>query len=434
MATIATVLLLSACSQSTKEKDPTVAVESALVKQKTIQHTISTEAILFPIHQAALVPKINAPVRKFYVNRGSHVRSGQLLAVLENRDLVAGAQQSQGEYEQAQASFVTTTVAGVPEEVQKAELDDHAAKQNLEAEQKVYESRQNLFKQGALPRKELDQAGVSLTTARNQYEIAHKHLQALLAVSKQQELKSAAGQLEAAKGKYFGAATQLSYSEIRSPIKGVITDRPLYPGEMVAAGTALLTVMDVSEVIAKAHIPQTDAALLSVGNPATITVPVTGEELKGRVTVVSPALDPNSTTVEIWIQAPNPKERLKPGTSVQTSVTTKAVPDALVMPNTALLTEPDGSTSVMVVGNDGRAHPHDVKTGISNGNDLQIVEGLKLGDRVITTGAYGLPDNTLVRLAQLDEQNPETAKGQKDEQDDKGGNKAKGVQGGKDKK
>ena len=105
---------------------------------------------MFPIHQAALVPKINAPVRKFYVNRGSHVRSGQLLAVLENRDLVAGAQQSQGEYEQAQASFVTTTVAGVPEEVQKAELDDHAAKQNLEAEQKVYESRQNLFKQGAL--------------------------------------------------------------------------------------------------------------------------------------------------------------------------------------------------------------------------------------------------------------------------------------------
>src|SRR2546428_161059 len=85
---IAAVLSLSACSSQSKEKHPTAAVESALVQQKTIQRTIQTEAILFPLHQSALVPKISAPVRKFYVNRGSHVRSGQLLAVLENRDLV----------------------------------------------------------------------------------------------------------------------------------------------------------------------------------------------------------------------------------------------------------------------------------------------------------------------------------------------------------
>jgi multidrug efflux pump subunit AcrA (membrane-fusion protein) len=136
--------------------------------------------------------------------------------------------------------------------------------------------------------------------------------------------------------------------------------------------------------------------------------------------VVSPALDPNSTTVEVWIQAPNPKERLKPGTSVQTSVTTQTVASALTIPATALLTEPDGSTSVMVVGSDGRAHPHDVKPGIRDGDDLQIVEGLKLGDRVVTTGAYGLPDNTLVRLAAQSEEKPNTAmKGQKDEKDGK---------------
>ena len=147
------------------------------------------------------------------------------------------------------------------------------AKQQLDAQQKIYDSRQDLFQQGALPRKDLDQAGVDLTNARNQYELAQKHLDSLNAVGKQATLQSAAGQLASAQGKYEGAAAQLSYSEIRSPINGVVTERPLYPGEMAAAGTPLVTVMDISEVIAKAHIPQASATLLKVGDTAEIEVP-----------------------------------------------------------------------------------------------------------------------------------------------------------------
>ena len=193
--------------------------------------------------------------------------------MLENRDLAAAEEDSKGSYDQAQAVYETTTTTGLPEEIQKATLDAQAAQQLFEAQQKVYNSRQELYQQGAMPRKDLDQAGVDLTNARNQYEIAQKHLDALLAMGKQQELRAAAGQLESAKGKYLGAAAQLEYSEIRSPMDGVVTDRPLYPGEMAAAGTALLTVMDISRVVARAHIPQPDAALLKIGDEASLTVP-----------------------------------------------------------------------------------------------------------------------------------------------------------------
>src|ERR1035438_6580916 len=165
-----------------------------------------------------------------------------------------------------------------------------------------------------------------------------------MAIGKQQELKAAAGQLESAKGKYLGAEAQLSYSEIRSPIDGVVTDRPLYPGEMAAAGTPLITVMDVSSVIAKAHIPQNDAAALKVGDKGTMTVPGIQEPIEGKVTVVSPALDPNSTTVEVWFETKNPKHALKPGTSVQLSLTAQTVKDALVVPASSVLTAPDGAT------------------------------------------------------------------------------------------
>ena len=392
------LLLTVGCSSDKSDKEPTVTVQVAAVEKTTIEHTINTQAILFPRQQAAIVPKISAPVEKFLVKRGSAVHRGQLLAVLENRDLSAAAQDTKGAYDQAQATYETTTGASLPEEIQKAEADEQQTKQALDAQEKVFESRKQLFEQGALPRKELDQSRVDITQARNQYAIAKKHLDALNAIGKQLALKSAAGQLESAKGKYLGAQAQLSYSEIRSPIDGVITDRPLYPGEMTAAGTPLLTVMDVSSIIAKAHIPQDDAAALKAGDKGTMTVPGIEQPIEGTVTVVSPALDPNSTTVEVWLEAKNPKHALKPGTSVQLSLTARTVKDALVVPASSIVTAADGTTAVMLAGADGVAHQKAVKVGIRNGDDVQIVEGVSAGDKVVSSGAYGLPDKTKIKI------------------------------------
>jgi len=399
-----TQLFMLACSGGPKEEAPVVPVQLVQVQKAALQQKVVADAVLFPIAQSAIVPKISAPVEKFLVNRGSHVRAGQLLAVLENRDLAAAAQENKGSYDQAQAQYATTTTADLPQEIQKAQLEAQAAKQQLDAQQKVFDSRQELFKQGALPRKELDQAGVDLTNARNQYEIAQKHLEAVNAVGKQQTLKSAKGQLESAEGKYAGASAQLAYSGIKSPINGVVTDRPLYPGEMTAAGTPLLTVMDISTVVARAHIPQQSAALLKSGDKATLTVPGMDQPISGKVSLVSPALDPNSTTVEVWVQIKNPQERLKPGSSVQISMVARSLPDALAIPVAALLTGQDGGTSVMVEGacpesknaSDRCALQRDVKTGIRDDDRVQITDGLREGDRVVASGAYGLPDKSRI--------------------------------------
>ena len=400
LASLSAILLLisGGCSSDKPTQQPAVSVQAAPVEKTTIQHVVESQAILFPLQQSAIVPKISAPVQKFLVKRGSAVKQGQLLAVLENRDLSAAAQDTGGAYSQAEATYETTTAANLPEEIQKAEADAQQALQARDAQEKVFESRQQLFEQGALPRKELDQSRVDVTQARNQYAIAKKHLDALMAIGKQQELKAAAGNLQSAKGKYMGAQAQLSYSEIRSPISGFITDRPLYPGEMASAGTPLLTVMDISSVIAKAHIPQAEAAALKVGDQGSMTVPGIAESINGKVTVVSPALDPNSTTVEVWFEAKNPKHELKPGTSVHLSLTAQTVKDALVVPAPSILTAPDGSTTVMRVGSDGLSYQQEVKVGIRNGDDVQILEGVSPNDKVVTSGAYGLPDKTKVKV------------------------------------
>src|ERR1700730_835661 len=176
MAVVGGLLISAACSGDKGEKEPIVSVQVAPVEKTTIQHVIKTQAILFPRQQAAIVAKISAPVQKFLIKRGSPVHKGELLAVLENRDLTAASQENKGAYDQAQAAYETTTAASLPEEIQKAEAEAQQSKQALDAQEKVYQSRQQLFNEGALPRKELDQSSVDIIQARNQYSIAKKHI------------------------------------------------------------------------------------------------------------------------------------------------------------------------------------------------------------------------------------------------------------------
>src|SRR5271167_4543876 len=172
------------CSKGEKEAEPVVTVQTAVVERGRIEQVITADAILFPKDQAAITPKITAPVKAFYVNRGSRVHRGELLAVIENRDLAAAEVENKGAYEQAQATYGIETSSALPEEWQKAEFDLKTAKEAYDAQQKVYDSRRVLFQEGALPRKELDSSAVVLIQAKAQYEIAEKHLAALQSAGK----------------------------------------------------------------------------------------------------------------------------------------------------------------------------------------------------------------------------------------------------------
>lgn len=397
-ALLALLLTVGCAKKEEKEAEPVAPVETAEVRTQAIEHVIEADGILYPRNQASVVPKISAPVKIFYVNRGDHVREGQLLALLENRDLAAAAQESKGQFDQAEANYRSTMAAAVPEEIVKAQTDAQAGKETTDAARKVYESRQKLFQEGALARKLVDDAQVAYVQARSQYEAAQQHLEALQSVGKQEQIKSAAAQVDTAKAHYQGSEAQLSYSEVRSPIAGVIADRGVYPGEMANAGSPLLTVMDNSRVVARVNVPQGQAAYLRVGDAATVKQTGTAEEAAGKVIVVSPAVDPNSTTVQVWVETANPGERMKPGVSVHAAMVANTIQDAVVVPVAALLAAEDGGSQVIVVGGDNVAHVRKVEAGVRDGDKVQIVNGLKPGEQVVIVGGLGLEDGAKVRL------------------------------------
>lgn len=371
-------LLFSGCGKSgeAEEVSPTVTVQVDAAEKGPIQRKVVTDAVLYPKDQAAIVPHVAVPVpvSKWYVDRGSHVKAGQLLGELESQDLAGAAAKSRGGYEQAQVTYEMTK--------QKSSQDLAAAKQTLDYAQKYYDGRVALYKQGAVSQKDVDDANAALIQAKNTYDLTQK----------QYDLKVAEGAMKSAQGDTADADATLNYTKLISPISGVVTDRPYYPGETPAAGSPVITVMDLSQVVAKAHVAQLEAASLKVGDPATITVPGTAIQVKGKVTQVSPAVDANSTTVEVWVQAPNPKEDLRPGTSVHVSMVAQTVPDAIVIPQAALLTSPDGVTSVIVLDSQNAPSKKKVDVGIKDAEarTVQVTKGLDGGERVVTVGAFEL--------------------------------------------
>jgi len=367
--------LLAGCSNKATtevEAAPTVAVQVDAATNQPIQRKVIANAVLYPLDQAAIVPKVTAPVKKFYVEKGSAVHAGEVLAELESTDLAAAVTDTQGGLVQAQAGYDAA--------VQKAQQDLQVSKQTLDQAQKLYDSRQALLKEGAASTKDVEDARVALVQAQAQYDTAQKAL----------DVKVAEGGLNSAKGKSAGAEAQLSYAKIISPIDGVVTDRPVYPGETPAAGTPLITVMNLSQVVARAHVSQDDAASIKVGDEASISAPGVSPAVKGKVTLVSPALDVGSTTVEVWVQAPNPKQALKPGGAAAVTVVTQTVPRAVVIPPAALLTDDEGNTSVITLDTDNEPHKKKVKVGIRNADEVQVTSGLMGGERVVTVGAFAL--------------------------------------------
>jgi HlyD family secretion protein len=394
------LIALSGCAK--KEKAEAAAapapVQVTAVTQDTIRRTVEADGVLFPHDQANVMPKISAPVQKFYVSRGDHVKAGQLLATLENRDLTAAVLASRGQVAQAEANLRSTTNATLPEQVTKAQTDVESAKEQAEAARVLLENRQKLFKEGALARKLVDDAQVAYVQAKSQLEAAQEHLRTLQGAGKEEQVKAAQAQVETARGQLQSAEAQVSYSEVRSPIAGIIADRPLYAGEMASAGSPLLNVMDISNVVARVNVPQSQVTEVKVGQSATLTVTGSSEKLEGTVSVVSPATDPNTTTVQVWVTAANSGEKFKPGAAVHAAILTETIKGAVLIPSAAILPGEEGGTAVLTVSADSVAHLRPVDVGVHSGDKVQILNGVRPGEEVVVAGGLGVDDKSKVKI------------------------------------
>jgi len=381
-----------------------VVVQAQYPETGPISEEISADAVLAPQAQAAIASRISAPILSELVQRGSQVHKGQLLLTLEDRDLRGAALDSKGAFATAQAAYNATTNASIPEDMQKAQLDVEQSGANLDVAKRTAEERKRLFKEGAIAGRDADTAAAAEVQAQAAYDTALKHLEHLQKTTQKTTADAAMGQLDSAKGKLESAEAQISYASLHSPIDGVVTDRPLFPGETAVAGTPIITVMDTSSLLAKLHLSQRLIPQLKVGEEAEIQIPGMEESQTAKVALISPALDPGSTTVEIWLKLSNPEGKYKVGTPVHVIIHGASVQNALQLPAGAIQPGNDGATTVLVIGSDGAAHKKAVQVGLRTLEKVQILSGVTKSDLVITDGGYGLDDGAKVKVGNKEEE------------------------------
>lgn len=392
------------------EVTPTVSVKVAKAERSTIAAPVTAVGTIWPREKADVSAKVSAQIKSMALLKNKLVRAGEVIAVLESRDLQAQRAEAVAALNEARAnerSLITGTIPKTNAEDQKALNDARAKVNNARA---LYERRRALYDRGGISKKDLEESQLDLTTAENELRLQEQTV-ALRSRSLNPNDRALASARTAQAQQHLATLdAQLSYATIRSPITGVVTDQFQYEGEFASAGGKLVTIADTSTVIVKA--PFSDTAVAEVKTGDTVTVMPTdtsAEERHGQVTLLSRSSDPTSRTVEVWVTLGNGDGKLRANGAAQVTIAANSKNDAIVVPASAITLETSNANegTVMVVDDQNVAHETKVTIGIRTQDKVEIVEGLKGGETVVIEGNYALPDKTKVE--------PQTETEEKDE-------------------
>lgn len=390
---------------STKEEEavtPVASVRVAKAESEEIAAPVSAVGTIFPREQATVAAKVSAPIKTMALLKNKLVKAGEVIAVLESRDLVAQRNEAVAALNQERANERSVTTGTIPQtnaQDQKALRDAQAKVRTARA---TFERRQVLFEKGGISKKDLEASQFELTTAENELRLAEQTIVLRTKSINPNDAALAAARVAAAQQHLATLDAQLSYTVIRAPISGVITDQFQYEGEFAAAGGKLFNIADMSQVIVKAPFSDTVAAQLKVGDPATVLpTDTSAEELTGQITLLSRSSDPATRTVEVWVALGNENGKLRANGAAQITISAEAKSNAIVVPASAVTLEASNANegTVMVVDAANVAHETKVVIGIRTPDKIEITEGLKGGETVVIEGNFSLADGTKVEIA-----------------------------------
>ncbi|MCC7153921.1 MAG: efflux RND transporter periplasmic adaptor subunit [Bryobacterales bacterium] len=394
--------LLAGCGA--KEDEPLktiVTVRVATAEESDVQLAIRAPATVFPREQANIAARITAPIRELDARKGDVVSPGQVLARLDNQDLVAQRREAAAAIADAEAALEKVSGGTLPTDLERARGQVATTQAALNQAQKFYDRRKQLFEQGAIPNRDLVVSETELAQAKVTYEVARRSLELLETQSAERDIRIARSRVEQARARLSVIDAQLAFTEVRSPFGGTVTEQFVFPGDMAKPDSPIFTVADLSVAVARAQVPESDANNVRRGAACSLNPSDQPEaSLSGKITVINQAVDPARRTVEIWCEIPNGNQQLRAGVFGSLRIVTGFLSKAVVVPAGAVQFEENSRNGfVMVVGPGRKAQKRVVETAPASAGRVPIVKGLGKGDVVIVEGAYGLPEGTEVTWA-----------------------------------
>lgn len=336
-----------------------MTVDTAAVTRHEVVDYITVVGNLIGEATVDVVPRVAGRIDSLPVKLGDRVARGAVVARIEDREI-------REQINQAQATL----------EVNKANVMQR--ENEVQLQQNALDRTKTTFERGLTARQLLEDAEARYNAALSQV---------LVAKAQQTQTQSRIDELR----------ITLSNTTVVSPVDGFVSKRNLDPGAFANANTVMLQVVDIGTVRLVANLVEKGFKKVTPGVEAKVQVDTfSGEDFIGRVSRVAPVFDPATRTAQMEIEVPNPGFRLKPGMYARVRLTVERRPNALTVPSNAVV-DADGKRGVFMV-KDQTAKFVETKIGLSDGERIEILDGLREGDRVITAGALALRDGDRVAL------------------------------------
>lgn len=212
-----------------------------------------------------------------------------------------------------------------------------------------------------------------------------------------EEFQRAKFEFESQQAAFDLAKLDLNYTSIRSPISGVVSQRMIKVGNMVQPNQPTFKVTSLDPLLAVLHVPEKQIEKLQVGHKAKLRVDaLQGKEFIGKIERISPVVDPSTGTVKVTVEMHDSSRKLKPGMFARVNIIYDIHANTMLVPKDAIILE-DRESTVFVV-RDSLAFRQFVNIGYVNSTKLEVLEGLKTGDLIVTTGKASLRDSSKVEL------------------------------------
>ncbi len=371
--------LIAATSGGTKI-DPS---KLAKVEKGDLAKSVVATGKVTPITKVEVKSKASGIVKKLFVEAGDKVRKGQLLAQLDKDEIQAQVEQSRAELQAAEASL-----KGAEADYERAKVD--AEGPDVPLLKRAFDRANGMAKDGVVSASALDDAQKNYEMALNKQNVAKAQLVVLRAKVAQSQATVVQDQAHLKQ-----LDEQLSYTDIESPLDGVVLSRDVEMGDAVSSilvlgssATLVMTLGDTSEVYVKGKVDESDIGKVYLGQPARIKVESFKDKtFVGKVTRISPmgVEKDNVTTFEVRVSINNPGGELKAEMTANAEIILEEHKNVLQIPEGAIMYDKDKKASVEIPdtkAKDGKKKIA-VNIGISNGAKTELLSGLKEGDQVV---------------------------------------------------
>jgi HlyD family secretion protein len=384
---------VTAADNGTAEPEQRVTVRAELPRSGVIERVLSTSGTLTAGSTITVTSKVAGRIEAIPVQEGQGVARGELLVQIDEQTPRLQLDQAHAAWQAAQAQYEKALKGPRPEELENARALYEKAEKDLAMAEESFARSEQLYGSGTIPKAQFEQAESTLRAARTELENAGRSLQMLEQGASAEEKRMARAQADAARASYQLARLQLENTRIRAPGAAVVARVLQDEGNIVGTSTPILVLVQDERIQVEIELAEKyyGDILSSGGSLESRIFPQAypgAEAFQGRIFTVAPTINPRSRTFTVTVDIADPRDLLRPGMYAEVELVLQRIPDALLIPASAML-ERAGQRVVFVVEGSGRsavASARKVVPGLTNAAEVQILSGIDPEDRVIVEG------------------------------------------------